>query len=382
MKRVRGKAGFTLIEVILVVVIAGILATVALRSVSVIGDTARTEETKREMEKLAIAIAGDPNIHTNGVRSDFGYIGDVGALPADFDALVANPGFATWKGPYIASPLAQSGDDFKVDTWGAAYQRTGIDLVSNGSGSPIVRPLAASEDALLRNSVAGVILDADGTPPGSVYADSLLVVLTYPNGGGGVMVRSGHPDVGGYFGFDSIPIGHHDIGVIYQADNDTLTRFVCVTPGASLYSEYILGVDLWSATGGGGGGTGLTFVAGSDTLTSGQCNILNFRIVNDAANPVTISEMSLAWSFPTAYYRTILWDGVQVYQNPPLTSGDVATFTSAQTLGAGDTVEITVQQFKEFSNGGGPSIDMTGVGFTVTFSDGSVMTFTADECDR
>ena len=108
------QSGFTLIEVIAVVVIAGILATIAINQLAPITDRIRLEETKMEMDLLATAIAGNSKLNNNGVRADFGYIGDVGALPPDLDALITNPGsYSTWKGPYIKNRLQQINDDYK-----------------------------------------------------------------------------------------------------------------------------------------------------------------------------------------------------------------------------------------------------------------------------
>ncbi|HOZ08842.1 MAG TPA: type II secretion system protein, partial [candidate division Zixibacteria bacterium] len=73
MTGLRTASAFTLIEVILVVVIAGLLATVALRSAGALRESARNEEARRQMERLAAAVAGDPELRSLGVRADFGY---------------------------------------------------------------------------------------------------------------------------------------------------------------------------------------------------------------------------------------------------------------------------------------------------------------------
>ncbi|MBD3403981.1 prepilin-type N-terminal cleavage/methylation domain-containing protein, partial [candidate division GN15 bacterium] len=162
----RGSAGFTLIELVIVVVIAGILVTVALQGTRQISDTARVEETRQEMDALAMAIAGNPGLHNNGVRTDFGYVGDVGALPPNLDALYANPGgYATWNGPYIRNRFTQIADDYKTDAWGTLYAFGGIAITSTGSGENLTRRVAPSSDHLLYNSVAGNVYDLDGTPP-------------------------------------------------------------------------------------------------------------------------------------------------------------------------------------------------------------------------
>ncbi|RME30712.1 MAG: type II secretion system protein, partial [Candidatus Zixiibacteriota bacterium] len=99
--RLRGQRGYSLIELVVVLIIVGILASVALKSLRTAGVVAKTEQTRHELDKLAWAITGNPERSSGGVRSDYGYIGDVGALPPNLDALVTNPGYATWKGPYI-----------------------------------------------------------------------------------------------------------------------------------------------------------------------------------------------------------------------------------------------------------------------------------------
>ena len=55
----RTNSGFTLIEVVLVIVVAGILAGVAMRGSKQIADSARSEETKQELEALSTAIIGN-----------------------------------------------------------------------------------------------------------------------------------------------------------------------------------------------------------------------------------------------------------------------------------------------------------------------------------
>ncbi len=377
---IRARSGFTLVEVILVIVIVAILATVALRSAAIIGAGARTEEAKRELEALSQGIVGNPEIRNVGVRVDFGYVGDVGALPPDFDALRTNPGLGTWRGPYVVNELVQEAGGFKTDPWGKPYTRDGVNLISSSPDGPIVKKLAGAESELLRNRVAGVVLDADGTPPGAVYSDSIEVALNYPNGGGGTTTRIGPTDGGGYFTFDSIPIGNHDLQIVYVPESDTVHRFVTVPPGAMVYTEYFLAENYWSS-GGSGSATGLGVMSGSDTLTTANCYKLVVWITNQESSPAGISSVKVTWTGPTAYFQNVYWDGVQVRGgNPALTSGSTATFTSAQTLGAGEAVQVRIEEFHANSNGGGPPVDMSGAEFTLEFSDGSSVTFTADNC--
>jgi general secretion pathway protein G len=238
--------GFTLIEIVLVIVIVGLLATVATQTATQMYDTARMEETKDEMDMLAGAIVGNPRLVNNGSRSDFGYVGDIGALPPDLDALVSNPGgFATWRGPYLAAAGATGLDDYLTDAWGSAYVYGGITITSSGSGSTVVKRLAGSTDDLLLNRVSGSVLDLNGTPPGPVWADSIQVLLAVPDGSGGIMQRLRWPDPGGYFAFDSVPIGIHALRVVYQPTADTLIRYLSVDLGSEHSGVYKLPEDVW-----------------------------------------------------------------------------------------------------------------------------------------
>ncbi|MCH8027529.1 MAG: type II secretion system protein [candidate division Zixibacteria bacterium] len=154
------KRGFTLIEIVIVLVISAILATVAMRSAFFISETAKEEETKQELEMLQFAIVGNPLLYNDNTRSDFGYVGDVGSMPPNLDALFSNPGgYATWNGPYIKRRFEQDPDDYKKDAWGVVYTYGGNSVTSSGSGSNIVREFGTSLNDFLINGVDGVLLD-------------------------------------------------------------------------------------------------------------------------------------------------------------------------------------------------------------------------------
>ena len=238
------RRGFALAEALVVIVLLGILASIATHTMTESMATAKYEHTKKELEQLALAIVGDPSVYVAGARSDFGYVGDVGALPPDLDALVTNPGgYSTWHGPYISRNF--DSDDFKKDAWGVLYVYSDTLLRSTGSGSNIDKIIASSTADLLANSIEGCVVDASGDVPGPVYRDSLQLELVYPEGSGGLATASTNPTATGNFSFSGIPIGNHSLRLIYLPDSDTTTYTVSVMPGRTVKLDLGFPADLW-----------------------------------------------------------------------------------------------------------------------------------------
>jgi prepilin-type N-terminal cleavage/methylation domain-containing protein len=373
--------GFTLIEMTIAIVVAGILATVALRSMLTVYSGAKVEETKQELESLAYAIAGNPSVTNNGERSDFGYVGDVGALPSDLDALYTNPGgYTTWKGPYVANKFSSLTDDYKRDAWGGLYTYSGGLTITSSSDGNIIRQVSNSTDELLRNSLIGSVVDVDGTPPGLIYKDSIGVTLIQPDGTGSYRTQTAAVDASGYFTIDSIPIGIQTLTVVYRPLSDTLSRVTAVTPGSTISTTFRLENDVWYSPVTGTGS--LTLVPNSDTVSGTHCNTVSFWLTNSSGSPATITTIKVGWSSPTAYYSTIVWNGTTVFNqggSPRGEANTTYTLSAAQTVNAGQTIKVSITDFRTKNNtGGGPSANMNNVPMTVTLSGGSVLSFSTD----
>ena len=236
--------GFTLIEIVTIILVIGVLAAVATIKMEHSIDSALYEQTKKEMDQLAIAIVGSPEVRSAGARSDFGYVGDVGAFPSNLDDLVINPGgYSTWNGPYMAGGFQNAA--FKEDGWNVPYVYLDSIIRSIGSGSNIDKRIVPSSAALFSNQVAGTIRDANNDMPGATYDDSLTIELVYPDGTGALAVATANPNHFGNFSYSGIPIGNHILRVIYEPDTDTVTIPVTVYPGKDVKLDVVFPADLW-----------------------------------------------------------------------------------------------------------------------------------------
>lgn len=97
-----GRSGFTLIEIMLVVVIIGILATVAAVNLKGKSTTAKITATR---VSIGVASSAIDAFEVN-----------CGSYPNSLDELINNPGNDAWQGPYI------KGKTIPKDGWGKDLQ--------------------------------------------------------------------------------------------------------------------------------------------------------------------------------------------------------------------------------------------------------------------
>ncbi len=318
-------AGYSLVELLAVIVIISILASIAMKSLGGINSIVRLEQTQQEMDRLAHAIAGDPELVSAGTRPSLGYVGDVGALPPDLDALVSNPGLGTWDGPYLSDDFSTDGSSsrYDKDAWGQPYVYSGgITITSTGGGEGnVTRTIAKSTDDLLYNAVMAVVVDLDFTPPGPINKDSVTLALTYPDGSGSTNTDTQSPAADGFARFDSIPVGQHTLELIYEPTNDTIARVVSISPGEDFYAEIQYHGDVWSYSGGGGGGSLTLRPSGSGSMANliGSGCASNYQCVDE----VTADEGTSYVGRWANTYRT----DVYALDNPASPTGTISRVT-------------------------------------------------------
>lgn len=115
----RHRAGFTLLEIMLVIMILGVIAIVAMNNLDIVGtsDKARRTATQTLVGQLTTAVNS--------------YYLDVGKMPPSLDALTSDPGTKGWGGPYLLK--------IKPDAWGDPFtysvSGTKFEIRSNGGGT-------------------------------------------------------------------------------------------------------------------------------------------------------------------------------------------------------------------------------------------------------
>ena len=105
-------SGFTLVELIVVMLIITVLAGVAVPVAGKVFDRKAREATQDELRAFDVAVRA--------------YFLDTGALPTTAANLYVDPGTSGWAGPYLSGGVGAGAStvDFDEDAWGVAYQRS------------------------------------------------------------------------------------------------------------------------------------------------------------------------------------------------------------------------------------------------------------------
>ncbi len=232
--------GFTLIEILVSIAMMSVLTTVALTMMGSVVDDARFSQTTREIEQIRNAMVGETQRLETGLRKNYGYLGDVGALPTTSQGLsvLLSEGAATaaglsmwsinasygigsgWKGPYLTNTDDQ---DYTRDAWGNAYVYTntggtnatitsyGADGVSGGTGFNQDIVVSIPTD-VVRGRLLGYVVAAQGDVTGAdqvPFSGNARIELRYANGSGGIAMQSQTISAAnsGRYSFSNVPLG-------------------------------------------------------------------------------------------------------------------------------------------------------------------------------
>ncbi|MCH8272963.1 MAG: prepilin-type N-terminal cleavage/methylation domain-containing protein [Candidatus Marinimicrobia bacterium] len=298
----RRKDGFTLMELIIVMVLIGIMTSISINIVIRTLEAQKADSTLLEMEIIKRAIAGDPSLIINGRRADFGFYGDMGIMPTALTDLLTQGSqpaltnnttyFITygWGGPYLSKSFEGESDASIEDSWGNTYEYTNSKTV-NASGDSVYGKITSRG----ANGVAGGTgYDADidleilkselvSTVYGSAYTIdgnpmvSGKVYLRRPNGNATLKIDSVTTGLQGTYSFRSVPRGTRTLSFKPVGGIETNIKSILAAEG-SVAVPRITNIS------------NLIFVTGSATLVGSSNEQVQFQLRNLLGQTITIID--------------------------------------------------------------------------------------------
>lgn len=318
-------------------------------SVSIISDSEdarKWELTQRKMEDVRKSILGDEGVDSSGRRTKFGYMGDIGHLPAHLDSLVSShtPAWsynntygigAGWRGPYYHSGFD---DPYVVssDAWGNpfVYSTTAdppslISYGADGSSGGIIynQDITVNFDAGVRFSkIRGTVRS------GSAVLSGRTVQIRYPVDGA-LTTTTDSTDANGNFVFNSVPYGIHSIEI---TDDPTLGPFPVVvdTP------EYMVPTDFFNYR------SYAAFITpdyNSLTCLDTTGNNHGINLINHYPDTqVSASKMAYYWDDVGADLDKVSLNGTEQTISGGAEAGEEFDISKSLTIPAGGTVPLNL----------------------------------------
>ena len=298
----RRKDGFTLMELIIVMVLIGIMTSISINIVIRTLEAQKANSTLLEMETIKRAIAGDPSLIINGRRADFGFYGDMGIMPTALTDLLTQGSqpaltnnttyFITygWGGPYLSKSFEGESDASIEDSWGNAYEYTNSKTV-NASGDSVYGKITSRG---ADGGVDGTGYDADidleilkselvSTVYGSAYTIdgnpmvSGKVYLRRPNGNATLKIDSVTTGLQGTYSFSGVPRGARTLSFKPVGGIETNIKSILAAEG-SVAVPRITNIS------------NLVFVTGSATLVGSSNEQVQFQLRNLLGQTITIID--------------------------------------------------------------------------------------------
>ena len=294
--------GFTLMEMIIVMVLIGIMTSISINIVIRTLEAQRADSTLLEMEILKRAIAGDPSLIINGRRADFGFYGDMGIMPTLLTDLLTQGSqpsltnnttyFITygWGGPYLSKSFEGESDASIEDSWGNTYVYTNSKTV-NASGDSVYGKITsrgadggvggAGYDAdidleILKSEIVGTVYGSAYTIDGNPMVSG-KVYLRRPNGNAALKIDSVTTGLQGTYSFSGVPRGTRTLSFKPVGGIETNIKSILVAEG-SVAVPRITNIS------------NLVFVTGSATLVGSSNEQVQFQLRNLLGQTITIID--------------------------------------------------------------------------------------------
>lgn len=296
--------GFTLVEVVLVVLLLSILGTITFTNLADQTDSRRYEETRAKMEAIRVAILGDDSVDEQGSRTKFGYLGDMGRLPVTLDSLVTQGsqptyafdtfyGFGSgWRGPYISEQFT-AGASVSVDGWGNnfTYATNGLLSITSQGADKAAGGVVYDKDIVLQvpqnrylSTVQGIVAN------GAIRIGTATVEIRYPVNGTQTAVTNSTTQ-SGFFVFSTVPYGPRSLQVTGPSPVASLgPKKIIVDSQATMVPEHTLDYagELISFTSGvAGGGGNLTVTVTFNSAYRGNIALDYIISTHSTANTIT-----------------------------------------------------------------------------------------------
>lgn len=244
--------GFSLIEVVIVIAVIAILASMAVPYAANVINQSREETTRKEMEELSRTIAGDPAVPTPG------FVGDMGRIPTGLAQLNVRGGQPLggtgtlgvkigWFGPYMNSGFDANG--YLNDAWGIpyAYSNPGAGQIRSagrdrtmGTADDLVYPPAAVN--VNGRLLVNLYVWSPNPPPGQYVLNpqpaaypgmTAQVSFRYSNNGAEAAAAANTPPLAPPYSFANFHSGFHAVTAVctLPPDPQVSGQAVVLVPG-------------------------------------------------------------------------------------------------------------------------------------------------------